>query len=475
MSTTTATGPLDALLGDASVAVAALAAGAVTSVDLVTAALAAADQVTGLAAICGRDDDRALAAARRVDERRAAGEPLGPLAGVPVLLKDNVAERGVPNRAASLLLPDVPAPADGAVTARLRAAGAVLVGRTNMHELAWGGTTDNPHLGTCRNPWDPGRIPAGSSGGTGAAVAAGVAPVGIGTDTGGSIRLPSSVANLTGLRPTLGRVPTTGVVPLAWTLDTIGPMGRSAADCRLVLDATEGPDGLDDGCVAHPEALAHLHHRPDPWSGLRVGVVRGYSLEGVQPAVAAAVGGLVDDVVAWGARRVDVTLPHLDEMVDALVVINAAEASAVHAAALRERPEVVGADVRVLLEAGERFTVVEYLAAQRLRTGVRDVLASVWQHVDVLVLPTLPFTAPRIGERDLPLAGRTQDVLVALMRYTALASLTGSPGLSLPCGLDPDGLPVGAQLVGPAWSDRALLHLAEDVQRRTDHHRLSRG
>ena len=460
------------LLGDAVAAGAALAAGDLTAVELTEAALAAAGRIEDLAAITMLHPQRAREAARQADERRAAGSSLGPLDGIPVLLKDNVAERGVANRAASVVLPDTPAASDATVTSRLRGVGAVILGRTNMHELAWGGTTDNPHTGTCRNPWDPERIPAGSSGGTGAAVAAGVCPVGIGTDTGGSIRLPSAVANLTGLRPSLGRVPTTGVVPLAWTLDTVGPMGRSAVECRMVLDAIEGPDGADDGCVARPDTLAHLLGRPDPWDGLRVGVVHDYTLHGVQPGVAAAVGGLLDDATAWGARLVDVRLPHLDELVDALVVLNASEASAVHAAAVRERPELIGADVRQLLEAGGRFSAVDYVQAQRLRTLVRDTLARTWTDVDVLIVPTLPFTAPRIGERAMPLAGRTQDVLVALMRYTALASLAGVPGLSFPCGFDGSGLPVGAQLVGPAWSDRALLHLVDDVQARTTQHRV---
>jgi aspartyl-tRNA(Asn)/glutamyl-tRNA(Gln) amidotransferase subunit A len=459
------------LLGDATLAAAALAAGAISALELAEAALAAAGAIDDLAAIASLQPERARAAARQSDERRSAGHARGPLDGIPVLLKDNVAERGLPNRAGSVLLPDVPAPADATVTARLRAAGAVLVGRTNMHELAWGGTTDNPHLGTCRNPYDPDRVPAGSSGGTAAAVAAGVCAVGIGTDTGGSIRLPASVTNLTGLRPSLGRVPTTGVVPLAWTLDTVGPIGRSAAECRLVLDAVDGPDGLDDGCVARPDTLAHLLGRPDPWAGLRVGVVGDVTLDGLQPGVAAAVRGLLDDAASWGAHLVDVRLPYLDELVDALVVLNAAEASAVHAAALRAHPERIGADVRTLLEAGSRFTAVDYLQAQRLRTLARDALARTWAQVDVLVIPTLAFTAPRIGERDIDLGGRTQDVLVANMRYTALASLTGAPGLSFPCGLDAAGLPVGAQLVGPAWSDRALLHLVDDVQTRTAHHR----
>ncbi len=458
------------LLGDARAARGALTSGACSAVELTQAALTAAYDVADLAAISAIHDDRALEAARAADRRRAAGEEPGPLDGIPVLLKDNVAERGESNRAGSILLPDIPATADATVTRRLRAAGAVLIGRTTMHELAWGGTTDNPHTGTCRNPFDTERIPAGSSGGTAAAVAAGVCPVGIGTDTGGSIRLPAAVTNLTGLRPSLGRVPTTGVVPLAWTLDTIGPIGRSAAECRLVLDATAGPDGADDGCVARPDALTHLVHRSDPWRGLRVGVVDGFTLDGLQPDVEAAVRNLLDDTVGWGAELVDVQLPHLDELVDALVVLNASEASAVHAAALRAHPELIGADVRTLLEAGGRFSAVDYVQAQRLRTLARDTLARTWAQVDVLLLPTLPFTAPRIGERDIHLAGRTQDVLVANMRYTALASLTGAPGLSFPCGLDGAGLPIGAQLIGPAWSDRALLHLVEDVQFRTSHH-----
>ncbi|GMA33155.1 amidase [Litorihabitans aurantiacus] len=445
-----------------------LEAGA-TSTELVGAALARATEVEHLAAFASVDGERALARAARLD----GAAPLGPLHGVPIVLKDNVAQAGLANRAGSRVLPDVPAPADATVTARLEAAGAVVVGRTNMHELAWGGTTDNPHLGTCRNPWDPARVAAGSSGGTAAAVAAGVVPVGIGTDTGGSVRLPSAVTNLTGLRPTLGAIPTDGVVPLAWTLDTVGPMGRSAADCLALWDViADAPAGRPSGAqVPVPLVPADGGPADAPFAGLRVGVLTDHALRDLQPGVELAVLGLLGSLLHGGAVVEEVALPDLELMVDALVVVDAAEPSAVHARSVRDHPELIGADVLAQLLAGAELGAVEYLQAQRFRTHLGAHLERLWSRVDVLVSPTLPFTAPLVGERLVTINGVEVDNLRANMRFTSLPSLTGCPAVSLPAGFDEAGLPVGAQLVAAPGRDRDLLLLAARVQEVTDHHR----
>ncbi len=435
----------------------ALDGGAHTVRSLTEAALARAEEIAPLHAFITLQPDQALSRADALDD--AAPWARGPLWGIPVVLKDNVAQAGVANRAGSHVLPDVPETADAPVAARLTAAGAVVIGRTNMHELAWGGTTDNPHHGACRNPWDPARNSAGSSGGTASAVAAGVAPLGIGTDTGGSVRLPCAVTNLTGLRPTIGRVPTAGVVPLCWTLDTVGPMGRSARDARAMFDVIADPAPPPDPGTA-PTALR----------GLRVGVLADYTFAVLQPGVAAATTALLATLAEHGAEVAEVALPDLDLMTDALIVVDAAEPSAIHATHVREHPERLGADVRAQLLAGFGFSAVDYLQAQRFRTHLAQHLARVWDAVDVLVMPTLPFTAPRVGERTVLLNGTKTDNLRANVRFTALPSLTGTPALSLPGGFDDDGLPIGMQLVAPSGRDSWLLDVGAAIQDVTDHH-----
>lgn len=437
-------------------------------------------------------DARARERAQEMRDRRRSGGELGPLHGVPVVLKDNVAQAGLSNAAASRVLQANTAAADATIVKRLEASGAVIIGRTNMHELAWGGTTDNPHVGTCRNPWDRRRVPAGSSGGTAAAIAAGVATMGIGTDTGGSIRLPSSVTNLTGLRPTLGAVPTDGVVPLAWSLDTAGPMARDAAQAwlmyQVLVDQPVGAGGRMTPLTGWrpPGRLSHEHRANDrggnrpTFEGLRV-AVPDFARINLEPGVTAAFDACLQELEAAGARISEVNLGPTQEMVDSLVVINAAEASTVYAYLLEDLADpsgregmkaeagLIGTDVRDLLVAGAHISAVDYLQAQRFRTYLSHRLNDLWANNDVVLMPTLPFTAPRVGERTVTLGSTVEDNLVANMRFTALASLTGTPALSMPIGRDGDELPIGGQLVGPARTEELLLNVAFTWQQLTDH------
>ncbi|MEU6647181.1 amidase [Saccharomonospora sp. NPDC046836] len=434
---------------------AALRSGAVTVPSLVEEALERASAAAHLVPFVTVHEEQARAAARGLQLLLDNGYDLGPLHGIPVSVKDNIAEAGRPNRAGSTVLGAEPAGTDAPVLGALRRAGALIVGRTTMHELAWGGTTDNPHDGTCRNPWDPDRIPAGSSGGSAVAVSVGASLAALGTDTGGSVRLPAAATGLTGLRPTIGRVPTGGVVPLAWTMDTVGPLAPRSADCAAVYHAITG-----QAAPARPPSLR----------GLRVGVVENYTLTGLEAGVERAVRRLLTTLTEQGARVEEVRLPGLDVLVDAQIVVDACEPSAVHARGIREHPERFGVDVRAQLEAGHVFSGVEYVQAQRYRAHLASMVSALWAELDVLVTPTVPFTAPRSGQRVITLNGRDEDVLVANMRFTALPSMAGLPALSLPCGFDDAGLPVGAQLIGPAWSEDTLLAVGEGIQRVTDHH-----
>lgn len=446
-----------------------LRSGATTAPELVEAALGNLAQAEDLMPFVAVHADEARAVAGGLQTLLDAGYDLGPLHGIPISVKDNIAEKGKLNRAGSRVLDEAPAAEDAAVVERLRRAGAVLIGRTTMHELAWGGTTDNVWDGRCRNPWDPGRTPGGSSGGAGVSVVVGACSGALGTDTGGSVRLPSSMVGLTGLRPTIGRIPTRGVVPLAWTMDTVGPMAATARDCAAIYNVIAGPDPADATTAAAPR-VAPSAGRTQILRGLRVGIVRDYTWAGIHPDVEAAVRGMVEVLIDCGATAHEVVLPDLDVLVDAQIVVDAAEPSAVHARNLRERGDRIGVEVRGQLEAGFVFTSVEYIQAQRYRAHLSAAVAANWSDVDVLLTPTMPFTAPRSAAATARVGSAERDILTALMQFTALPSMAGLPAMSVPCGRDEDGLPIGAQIIGPAWGEQLLLSVAAEYQAHTDHH-----
>jgi aspartyl-tRNA(Asn)/glutamyl-tRNA(Gln) amidotransferase subunit A len=292
----------------------------------------------------------------------------------------------------------------------------------------------------------------------------------LGTDTGGSIRLPSALNGVTGLRPTIGRVSNAGVVPLAWSMDTVGPIARTAADCAAVFAALAGFDPDDAGSadrrVADP--VRDLDRGVD---GLRIGVVDGYSLHHVQPAVEKAVRAGIDTLQDAGARTTDVVIADIEGNISAQLTVEAAEPSTYHQRWLRERPEDYGDDVRLLLEAGELLLATQYLQAQRYRALLRRQTLAALEHADVLVCPTLPFTATPVGEVMVEIdAGVPEDMLSAIMQFTGLPSLTGLPAISVPCGFDDDGLPVGMQLIGRPFDEATLLRAGAAFQSCTTFH-----
>lgn len=385
------------------------------------------------------------------------GYDLGPLHGMPIAIKANINLAGEEMHAGSRVLSGSIAQQDASVVQRLKQAGAIIIGSTNMHEFAWGGTTNNPHYGASSNPWDDTRIPAGSSGGSGVAAAVRSALAALGTDTGGSIRLPASMNGITGLRPGVGRLATDGIFPLASSLDTVGPLARYAEECELLFNVLNG----------QPNA-GLLHPLPD-LRGLRIGLLEERHLE-VQPGVASAYQAMVAWFAAAGARCETVKFSGLEQAVNALVLINLAEPSSLHAAWLADRPQEYGEDVRALLQAGLGISAVEYLQAQRYRTGLRQQMMQHLQNVDVFLMPTLPFTAPRKGQEQVRIGDRDDSVLTGNMRFNALASLSALPGISLPAGFDADGLPVGMQLVGRDGSESQLLALGRAFQQQHDFH-----
>jgi aspartyl-tRNA(Asn)/glutamyl-tRNA(Gln) amidotransferase subunit A len=473
---------------------AALDARAVTAVQLAERALARGAELDAkLHALLFPRRERALAEAAQSDARRARGAPLSPLDGIPIAIKDCIVQAGEPATASSKILAGYVSPFDATAVARLRAAGAVIVARTNMDEFAMGSSTAHSRYGAARNPWDPARSPGGSSGGSAAAVAAGIVPLALGSDTGGSVRQPASLCGVTGMKPTYGRVSRLGLIAYASSLDQIGPFAQTAADCAALLDAIAGHDPADSTSLPEPPPRAAAALTGDV-SGLRVGIPRDVlALPGAQPAVIARVLEAAGELARAGAKLVDVSLPHTRYGIAAYYLIATAEASSnlarfdgvryglrapsaggVTAMIEATRSQGFGAEVkrRVLLgtyvlSAG--YYDAYYKKAQRVRTLLRRDFERAFAACDVIAMPTSPEVAFRFDAKADPLSEYLADV------FTVSANLAGVPAISLPCGTaqPEDGgpeLPVGLQLLGRPLEDAAVLRAADAYQRLTDHH-----
>jgi len=431
--------------------------------------------------------ERALADAKRADAMIARGEG-GPLTGVPLAHKDIFCTDGVLTSCGSRMLSNFIAPYDATVVERLAAAGMVLLGKTNMDEFAMGSSNETSHYGPVRNPWDGSRVPGGSSGGSAAAVAARLAPVATGTDTGGSIRQPAALTGLTGLKPTYGRVSRYGMIAFASSLDQAGVLAQSAEDAALVLAAMAGFDPRDSTSVDAPvpdyaAALAR------PVKGLRIGIIREFFGEGLEAGTGAAVRAALDGFRAMGAELVDVSLPFLPLSVPTYYVVAPAECSSnlsrfdgvrfghrcrdpkdLMDLYRRTRGEGFGAEVKrrimtgtYVLSAG--YYDAYYLKAQKVRSLINDDFRRAFAQVDVLMGPTTPTPA-------FPLGAKTGDPITMYLNdiYTIGANLAGLPAISVPCGLV-DGLPVGLQIIGPHFAEERLLAAAHAWQRESDWHR----
>jgi aspartyl-tRNA(Asn)/glutamyl-tRNA(Gln) amidotransferase subunit A len=416
------------------------------------------------------DADKAMQVARAAEQMIMAGHRLGPLHGIPIALKDNIAVAGSVTTAGSKILADWVPDQDATVTARLKGAGAVIVGKTNMHEFAWGATTANPHHGVTRNPWDTNRFPAGSSGGSGVAVAARTCYGALGTDTGGSIRLPAAVNGIVGLRPTVGRVSNAGVIPLAWSMDTVGPMTRTVEDCAVMFNAIAGHDPRDSGAAQVP-TVDYTTDLTRGVEGLRIGVIPDYFFTHLQPAVDRSVQGALEELRKAGMTVREVAAQNIHGSISAQLIVESCEPSAYHQRWMRERPDDYGDDVRTLLELGEIHLATHYVQAQRYRSLLRAEFLEAFKSVDVFLCPTLPFTATEVGATTVVIDnGVEEDMLSAIMQFTGVPSLTGLPALNVPCGFDDDGLPIGMQVIGKPFDEATVLRVGAAYQRVTDHH-----
>lgn len=407
--------------------------------------------------------DQALAQARELEAERQRGKYRGPLHGVPIALKDLIDTAGVRTTAASAVFADRIPTEDAEVVRRLKAAGAVLLGKLNMHEFAYGASSVPSHYGPVHNPWKLDRIAGGSSGGSGAAVAAGLCYGALGSDTGGSIRQPSAYCGIAGLKPTYGRVSTRGVIPLSWSLDHIGPMCRTVADAALLLEAIAGYDARDTNSVNVPVAdySRAVHSRI---AAMRIGIPHTPFYQDLDAEIDAAVRDAIGwfDKVTAGSREVQ--LPAYGAL-----PITSAEAYTYHLPYLSKTPELYQPSTRQRLERGAAVTAGQYIRARRELDRLRRDVSEVFKSVDVLVTPTTPILPIPIegAERDVPAVG---GVSLSL-RNTVPFDLFGLPAISIPCGFSKSGLPIGLQISGPPWGEMQVLGLAHAYEQATEWHK----
>jgi aspartyl-tRNA(Asn)/glutamyl-tRNA(Gln) amidotransferase subunit A len=407
--------------------------------------------------------------ATKVDELIGQGRRL-PLAGVPFAVKDLIDVGGLATTCGSRAFADRQAPADATVVRRLVEAGAVMLGKLNMHECAFGFTGANAAYGDCKNPWNVERIPGGSSSGSAVAVALGICGFTLGSDTGGSIRLPAALCSITGLKATYGRVSRHGVVPLSWTLDHVGPMARTADDVALVLQTMAGHDAADESSsrAAVPHYSAELGK---PLRGLQMGVPGDWFFGSLEPAVAGALDAAIAKLVELGCLRSDVELPHMEEALGAHRAIIFPEAASYHEPFLRDRADKYGDDIRPLLQSGLLLPAADYLKAQRVRRVIRAAWSRAFDPVDFLVAPASPITASRFDQTSAKLPRGERPLVRAFLDVTLPFNLSGHPAMSVPCGFSSEGMPIGMQLIGKPLAEALLLRAAHQYQQATEWHR----
>jgi aspartyl-tRNA(Asn)/glutamyl-tRNA(Gln) amidotransferase subunit A len=442
----------------------------VSPVEVVRAYLDRIEKLDGkLKAFITVSGDEALAAAKAAESAVMSGQSLGPLHGIPIGLKDLYATKGVKTTGGSKILADWVPSEDATVVAKLTKAGAISLGKLNMHEFAYGPEGVNIHYGTPWNPWDreKHRIAGGSSSGSGVAVAAALCAGALGSDTGGSIRIPSALCGITGIKPTYGRVSRAGVLPLAWSMDHAGPMARTASDSALMLSAMAGYDPRDptSSVLPVPDYSAALTGQV---KGLRIGFLRADFLNDADPVVRQCVEQAAKTLEGLGARIEEVGLPSVGYAAGAAIAILSAEALTYHEEWMKSRPQDYAPDVRERLRAGAFVSATQYLRAQQTRTLIRNEVDGLLAPLDVLLAPTTPVAATPVGQNEVMLNGQPQDVRASLIRFTRIFNLSGHPVASVPCGFTPDGLPIGMQIVGRPFDEATVLRAADAYQRATD-------
>ena len=450
---------------------AAIAQRRISAVEATTACLERIGRLDGrLRAFITLDSEGALARACSLDADLAAGRRWGPLHGVPLAYKDLCHVRGLPTSCGTKTAEYFTSEIECTAVTRLTAAGAVTLGKLNMTELALGPFGDNPHHGNVDNPWKTGHVPGGSSSGSGAAVAAGLVLGALGSDTGGSIRLPAACCGIVGLKPTYGRVSRAGAMPLSWSLDHLGPMTRTVRDAALMLELCAGHDP-HDGTSSHLPVGALVAALEHPPVGLRVALPENYYFDGVTPEVRAAVEAAAQVLAALGMRVQTLRLPDPAILTDVANILARSESSAIHARVARDRPHELGAAVRRRLEVGFHISAHDYLQAGRLRARLaRDFVAEVFAEADAILAPAIPEPAPPL---DAVTAGPIDETVRRMGRFSRLTrpfNALGLPVVALPCGASADGRPLSAQVVGRPFDEATVLRIAHAYEQATDWH-----
>ncbi len=412
--------------------------------------------------------EQAREEAQRVEGEISAGRYRGPLHGIPFGLKDLYYVRGVPNTAGTKLFKDFTPDFDSTVTARLREAGAILLGKLNMHPFAYGPTGENPEYGHMHNPWNTALITGGSSGGSASAAAAGQCTLTMGSDTGGSVRIPSALCGLAGLKPTYGRVSRYGLTALSWSQDHPGPMVRTVEDCALVLNATAGYDP-NDPVSAHLSVPDYTKALTGRIKGLRIGVPKEYFEAPIDAKVKEIIEEAIHKLEELGAAVPEVSWPMYHQMAAIASIIQMAEATAYHQKLIKEKGNQIWHPVRLRLEAGFFISAVDYLQAERARTLFIQQSLELMKKVDLLAGPTVPVTAFKIGTNELKVGNMKAKVIPLLTQYTRPFNLNGFPAISMPCGFS-DNLPVGLQLAGRPFEEETVLRAAHAYEQATEWH-----
>ena len=439
----------------------------VSPVELIESTFAEIDRhnprLNAFIALCREESFEAAAQAER---EIGDGQIRGTLHGIPVAIKDIIHVAGAPTTCGSKFFSVNPSQPDATVTARLKAAGAIIVGKTNLHEFAYGVTSENPHFGATPNPWDTSRVAGGSSGGSAAAVAAGLCAGALGTDTGGSVRIPAAMCGVVGLKPTYGRVSVKGVLELAQSLDCVGPICRHVADAAVMMNALAGYDSGD----------VHSENRPvpdysvalgDSISGMKAGVPRQHCCEDLHPDVENSVAEAIEVLGKLGVEAIEIDLPSIPDAHQATLTILMAEASHFHQRRLAEHREDFGLDVREILEDGQKFSAADYVGATRSRELARHEFAQAFEAVDFILTPTVPVPAPLRSMMDTSDGSDSNLIRPRLTQNTRIFNLLGLPAISVPCAFTKEGLPVGLQIAGRWWGEGELLQIAHAYEQVT--------
>ena len=411
-----------------------------------------------------------MAAARAAEADIRSGSYRGPLHGIPIGLKDLYYTKGVRTTIGSKIMGDFVPDEDATVTKKLKEAGSIIIGKLQMHEFALGATSENPHYGPARNPWDTGRVTGGSSGGSGSAVASGQCMGALGSDTGGSVRIPACMCGIVGLKPTFGLVTTHGVFPVSWSFDTVGPMTRTVRDTALMLNVIACHDPRDPSSTRRPvEDLTATLGRDI--AGVRVGIPAEFFFDIIDPEVKDSVMQAARVLEGLGASVEDVSVPLVEHSLAISLTIVGGESAEIHMGNLRHRAGDMDPDVRTRLETSALTTATQYVRAQRARTAFNQQMQQTMERVDLLLTPTTPAAAHRFGEDMVSVGGRMEESLTLPSRLTRPFNACGVPTITVPCGFTSAGLPVGLQLAGRLFEEATVLRVAHAYEQATEWHK----